>query len=249
MLFLQGISNKIPPCKDGVNPATWMLNISAPGWEQRLGIDFAKHYEESGLHKCVRSPATVVAHVTCAPCNAVHPTSSCVCLGDVCRMSSMITTPMSIVLRCIRERVALYFSLFFIELHLCRRNLALIEELSVPPEGSTPLHFDEQFAQPRWSQFVLLLRRNFRSYWRTPEYNGTRFFSTAVIALMIGSIFWQIGTTTCVAPQPCLSVFLLDRFATLHADNRVRACVRVAQALYSWVILLAVCFDPGRLLL
>ncbi|KAJ7564272.1 hypothetical protein O6H91_02G010500 [Diphasiastrum complanatum] len=41
----------IPKMKDGSNPATWMLDITSPAAEQRLGIDFAKHYQNSSLYQ------------------------------------------------------------------------------------------------------------------------------------------------------------------------------------------------------
>ena len=44
--LLQTIPN-VPPHKEGVNPATWMLEISTPGQEKRIGVDFSAYYEES----------------------------------------------------------------------------------------------------------------------------------------------------------------------------------------------------------
>ena len=41
----------IPPIKEGINPATWMLEISTPGMEARLGLDFADIYENSPVFK------------------------------------------------------------------------------------------------------------------------------------------------------------------------------------------------------
>ena len=31
-------------------------------------------------------------------------------------------------------------------------------------------------------------------YWRTPEYNGTRFSFTVGVALLFGAIFWKLGS-------------------------------------------------------
>eukprot|EP00192_Tetraselmis_astigmatica_P001759 CAMPEP_0117657340 /NCGR_PEP_ID=MMETSP0804-20121206/5278_1 /TAXON_ID=1074897 /ORGANISM="Tetraselmis astigmatica, Strain CCMP880" /LENGTH=1545 /DNA_ID=CAMNT_0005463787 /DNA_START=295 /DNA_END=4932 /DNA_ORIENTATION=- len=46
---------------------------------------------------------------------------------------------------------------------------------------------------PLLRQFVQLLRKNFRTYWRSPSYNITRMLVIALMALMYGSIYWQQG--------------------------------------------------------
>ncbi len=68
-----------------------------------------------------------------------------------------------------------------------------IEALSAVPEGAEDLHFDHKYPQGQWAQFALLLERNFTSYWRDPAYNGTRFIFALVMALLFGTILWQIG--------------------------------------------------------
>ena len=47
---MQTIPN-VPPHKEGVNPATWMLEISTPGQEKRTGVDFAEHYDQSEQYR------------------------------------------------------------------------------------------------------------------------------------------------------------------------------------------------------
>lgn len=47
---LQSISG-IPKCKDGQNPATWMLDVSSAAVESQLDIDFAEIYEKSDLYR------------------------------------------------------------------------------------------------------------------------------------------------------------------------------------------------------
>ncbi|XP_034687784.1 ABC transporter G family member 31 isoform X2 [Vitis riparia] len=44
--YFQGISG-IPPIPDGYNPATWMLEITTPAAEERIGEDFADLYRNS----------------------------------------------------------------------------------------------------------------------------------------------------------------------------------------------------------
>jgi hypothetical protein len=59
-------------------------------------------------------------------------------------------------------------------LHACRRNEALVQELSQPSAGSQPLHFERPYAASTWQQFSVLMRRWLTSYWRNPGYNATR---------------------------------------------------------------------------
>ena len=37
---------------EGLNPATWMLEVTMPGNEERLGVDFAEVYKQSKLNRC-----------------------------------------------------------------------------------------------------------------------------------------------------------------------------------------------------
>ncbi|KAK9802906.1 hypothetical protein WJX73_004507 [Symbiochloris irregularis] len=41
----------VQPIREGLNPATWMLEISTPGAENAIGIDFAEHYANSELNR------------------------------------------------------------------------------------------------------------------------------------------------------------------------------------------------------
>lgn len=41
----------VPKIEDGINPATWMLEVSTPGAEQRTGADFAASYKSSDFAK------------------------------------------------------------------------------------------------------------------------------------------------------------------------------------------------------
>lgn len=43
MQSLEGIT----PIPSGYNPATWMLEVTTPAVEQKLGVDFAEVYENS----------------------------------------------------------------------------------------------------------------------------------------------------------------------------------------------------------
>ncbi|KAL1819090.1 hypothetical protein ACET3Z_013959 [Daucus carota] len=48
--YFESISG-IPKCKDGQNPATWMLDVSSAAVESQLDIDFAEIYEKSDLYR------------------------------------------------------------------------------------------------------------------------------------------------------------------------------------------------------
>ncbi|XP_017215242.1 pleiotropic drug resistance protein 1-like [Daucus carota subsp. sativus] len=77
---------------------------------------------------------------------------------------------------------------------LYRRNKALITELSTPRPGSRDLTFSTQYAQSFLSQFVACLWKQRASYWRNPSYTAVRFLFTTFIALMFGTMFWDLGT-------------------------------------------------------
>lgn len=81
---------------------------------------------------------------------------------------------------------------------LHKRNKHLIKELSVPPPGSKDLYFSSQYSQPFFTQCKACLWKQHLSYWRNPPYTAVRFLFTTVIAVMFGSIFWQLGSKRCV---------------------------------------------------
>lgn len=41
----------VPKIREGYNPATWMLEISAPAVEAQLGVDFTEIYANSSLYQ------------------------------------------------------------------------------------------------------------------------------------------------------------------------------------------------------
>jgi hypothetical protein len=45
----------VPAIKGSINPATWMLEVSTPGMEERMHVSFADLYDNSGVFGCVRS--------------------------------------------------------------------------------------------------------------------------------------------------------------------------------------------------
>ncbi|KAF3534651.1 hypothetical protein DY000_02042785 [Brassica cretica] len=77
---------------------------------------------------------------------------------------------------------------------LYEQNKKLVKELSTPPQGEKELYFSTQFSQSLLGQFKSCLWKQWITYLRTPDYNLARFFFTLVAALMVGSIFWKVGT-------------------------------------------------------
>ncbi|KAE8728223.1 Pleiotropic drug resistance protein 3 [Hibiscus syriacus] len=81
---------------------------------------------------------------------------------------------------------------------LYRRNKDLIKDLSkpAPAPGSKELYFPTQFSQPFLTTCAACLLKQHWSYWRNPAYTAVRLFFTTVIALMFGTLFWDLGTRT-----------------------------------------------------
>ncbi|XP_047327019.1 pleiotropic drug resistance protein 1-like [Impatiens glandulifera] len=78
------------------------------------------------------------------------------------------------------------------ELH--RRNKAMIKELNKPIPGSSDLHFPTKYSQRFVVQCIACLWKQHLSYWRNPPYTAVRLFFTTIIAVMFGTIFWQLGS-------------------------------------------------------
>ncbi|GLT80511.1 hypothetical protein SLA2020_519470 [Shorea laevis] len=77
---------------------------------------------------------------------------------------------------------------------LYRRNKELIKELSSPPPGSKDLYFPTRYSQSFFTQCMACLWKQYWSYWRNPPYTAVRFLFTTFIALMFGTIFWNLGS-------------------------------------------------------
>ncbi|KAJ7962920.1 Pleiotropic drug resistance ABC transporter [Quillaja saponaria] len=77
---------------------------------------------------------------------------------------------------------------------LYRRNRSLNEELNVPLSGSKEIYFPTQYSLSFYSQCSACLWKQRRSYWRNSQYTAVRFFFTTGIALMFGTMFWDLGS-------------------------------------------------------
>lgn len=47
--YFEGIDG-VPKIKDGINPATWMLEVTTSAQEMALGVEFADIYKKSELY-------------------------------------------------------------------------------------------------------------------------------------------------------------------------------------------------------
>ncbi|XP_028548539.1 ABC transporter G family member 33-like [Dendrobium catenatum] len=144
----------VPKIKDNYNPATWMLEVTSAVVEEKLGIDFAHVYKDSshywdanelslGFIEFGLSVRKQARTRVCPTINELEPA----------RKPAMNVT-------CIPK--------FYV---LLRDNKRLVEQLIIPPQGSSDHHFIESFSHIRWLQFKTCLWKLSLSYWRSPTYN------------------------------------------------------------------------------
>jgi ABC-type multidrug transport system permease subunit len=114
----------VPKIKGDINPATWMLESSTPGMEERLHVSFADVYDQSEV------------------------------FGETKKV---------------------------------------IDAASKPKEGSEPLYFDSVYPRNFMQQAKICFDKFWITYWRTPEYNATRFSFSVGVALLFGTVFWKLG--------------------------------------------------------
>ncbi|KAL3650918.1 transcription factor [Castilleja foliolosa] len=86
------------------------------------------------------------------------------------------------------------FTEHYRESDLYMRNKALIKELSVPRPGTKDLYFATEYSQSFLTQCVACLWKQHWSYWRNPPYTAVRFLFTTFIALIFGTMFWDLGS-------------------------------------------------------
>ncbi|CAA7407938.1 unnamed protein product [Spirodela intermedia] len=86
------------------------------------------------------------------------------------------------------------FSELYKNSELYQRNKTLIRELSVPAPGSRDLDFPTLYSRSFFTQCMACLWKQHLSYWRNPSYTAMRLFFTTIIALLFGSIFWDLGS-------------------------------------------------------
>ncbi|XP_061343438.1 pleiotropic drug resistance protein 1-like isoform X2 [Gastrolobium bilobum] len=77
---------------------------------------------------------------------------------------------------------------------LYRRNKALINVASTPAPGSKDLYFPSQYSRSFLTQCMACLWKQHWSYWRNPLYTAIRFLYSTAVAVLLGSMFWNLGT-------------------------------------------------------
>ncbi|CAA0838334.1 ABC transporter G family member 40, partial [Striga hermonthica] len=90
--------------------------------------------------------------------------------------------------------IGIDFSDHYRNSELYKRNKSLIKELSVPRPGTKDLHFPTKYSQPFFTQCLACLWKQHWSYWRNPPYTAIRFLFTTFIALIFGTMFWDLGS-------------------------------------------------------
>ncbi|KAK1311612.1 ABC transporter G family member 31 [Acorus calamus] len=92
------------------------------------------------------------------------------------------------------QRIGQDFGIIYRESRQYREVEDLIQRLSVPAAGTEPLKFESKFSQDTLTQFKLCLWKQNLVYWRSPHYNVVRLFFTTISALILGSVFWNVGS-------------------------------------------------------
>ena len=57
----------VPKIRPGLNPATWVLEVTTPAAEQRMGVDFADLYENSELYRYSAGLLRNTVRIGCMP--------------------------------------------------------------------------------------------------------------------------------------------------------------------------------------
>ncbi|CAL5053309.1 unnamed protein product [Urochloa decumbens] len=91
-------------------------------------------------------------------------------------------------------RLKMDFAEYYKTSDLYKQNKVQVNQLSQPEPGTSDLYFATQYSQSMIGQFKACLWKQWLTYWRSPDYNLVRFSFTLFVALLLGSIFWRIGT-------------------------------------------------------
>ncbi|GJX49894.1 ABC transporter G family member 31 [Tanacetum coccineum] len=94
----------------------------------------------------------------------------------------------------VEERIGQDFAVIYKNSKQYRDIEAVIQQTSTPEPDSESLHFSTTYSQNSLSQFKICLWKQNLVYWRSPEYNAVRLFFTTICALIVGSVFWDVGS-------------------------------------------------------
>jgi hypothetical protein len=70
----------------------------------------------------------------------------------------------------------------------------MFKALSKPQPGSKDMYFPTQYSQSFLNQCMACLWKQHWSYWRNPQYSAVRLLFTIFIALVFGTMFWDLGS-------------------------------------------------------
>ncbi|EPS60993.1 hypothetical protein M569_13808, partial [Genlisea aurea] len=92
------------------------------------------------------------------------------------------------------EAIGVNFAEIYKNSDLYRRNKAMISELSSPAPNSKDLEFPTKYSRSFWTQCTVCLWKQSKSYWKNPSYTAVKLLFTTFLALLFGSIFWDLGS-------------------------------------------------------
>ncbi|KAK2454243.1 pleiotropic drug resistance protein [Trifolium repens] len=93
----------------------------------------------------------------------------------------------------VESQLNIDFAELYNQSSLYQRNQELIKELSIPAPGTKELYFPSKYSQSFVTQCNACFWKQYCSYWRTPQYNGIKYFVTIVIGVLFGLIYWKKG--------------------------------------------------------
>ena len=167
-LFIKGIEG-VNRIKDGYNPATWMLETTSLAQEAALGVDFTDVYKNSELYRYVFYTWQEYMIYFLLPLR---------------KMLKPLVTVMWL---------KLFAKAYTTVWYVIRRNKALIKELSTPPPQSKDIYYPTKYSRSFFTQYIACLWKQNWSYYRNPQYTAIRFFFTTIIAVIFGTLFWDLG--------------------------------------------------------
>ncbi|KAH1258472.1 Pleiotropic drug resistance protein 1 [Glycine max] len=115
---------------------------------------------------------------------------------------------------------------------LYRRNKALVKELSSAAPGSVELYFPSQYSTSFFTQCMACLWKQHWSYWRNSQYTAVRFLFSTSIAVLFGSMFWNLGSKIVGIDLPTIEV----RFENLSIEAEARAGTRALPTFTNFIV-------------
>ncbi|KAG0571017.1 hypothetical protein KC19_6G205500 [Ceratodon purpureus] len=93
----------------------------------------------------------------------------------------------------VENQLGVDFADLYTKSELYQSNKKLVDDLKIPQPGTQDLYFPTQFAQNHFNQLRTILWKMNITYWRSPDYNLCRMSFTLCVAVIFGSLFYQVG--------------------------------------------------------